>query len=385
MFSWSIFWIACICLGIVGACAKSQSANTIFQVLLLMLSFTLIVFGLKVSLVPVAILVCFALFAIVVVRLGLPAPWAFVPIVLIWAVAKSIGFVLVPSLPLVAFVGISYFVVKLFTFLRDYQSGLVKNPRVVTILNYLFFAPTFLAGPMHYYREFDKSVRTPKLPSAEASIPLVFRILWGATKVFVLAPFLLPRGLPVPPDVAVTGIELVLRSFVFSFQLYFEFSGYSDMALGSAKLMGIDTPENFNKPLLSRNIVEFWQRWHITLMRVITSYVYVPLTRYLSSKKSIDARLTMVLGITGAFLVSGFWHGATANFILWGLYNAVGIIVYEICRPSLINMKKRKLFAGKAMSGAMRIVSVCLTFIFISLGWIIFTLDPNAVKGSFGI
>lgn len=250
MFSWSIFWASCVCIGIVGAGAKSQSANNVFQALLLLLSLTLIAVGLKVSLVPLAILFCFALFSVILVRLKLSALWAIVPMLLIWAVAKCVGFVLVPSLPLVAFVGISYFVVKLFTLLRDCQSGLVKNPRIITTLNYLFFAPTFLAGPMHYYREFDKTVRAPKLPSAQSIIPLVFRILWGATKVLVLSPFLMPYGLPVPVDVPVTSIELLFRAFVFTFQLYFEFSGYSDMAVCSAKLMGIDTPENFNIPLL---------------------------------------------------------------------------------------------------------------------------------------
>ena len=385
MFSWSMYWVTCICLGVAGASAKSQSGSSLFQVLLFLLSATLIVFGLKVSLIPLALMIAFALFAIVVIRMGRPVSWAIVPMVLVWAIAKCAGFVLIPALPLTAFVGISYFVVKLFTLLRDYQSGLVKSPRAITILNFLFFAPTFLAGPMHLYREFDASVRAPSVPSIPEIIPLVFRILWGATKVFVLAPFLLPHGLPVAPDSSVTGIDLVLRAFVFTFQLYFEFSGYSDMAIGSAKLMGISTPENFNNPFLSRNIVEFWQRWHITLMRVITGYVYVPLTRYLSAKKGFSSRLTMVLGITGAFAVSGFWHGAALNFILWGLYNAAGIIVYESFRPKLIKMNRRPFFSGRVVSRAVRLFSICLTFAFISLGWIIFNWDSNAVKGSLGI
>jgi alginate O-acetyltransferase complex protein AlgI len=384
MFSWSIFWIACVCLGIVGASAKSSAANTVFQLLLLLGSLALIVFGLKVSLVPLSILVGFALFAITMVRLKQSVLWTMVPMLLVWAIAKCTGFVVVPSLSLVAFVGISYFVVKLFTFLRDYQSGLVKNPRMLTTLNYLFFAPTFLAGPMHYYREFDKTVRAPSLPSADAVIPLVFRILWGATKVLVLSPFLAPKGLPVPLDVPVTSMDLVLRAFVFTFQLYFEFSGYSDMAIGSAKLIGINTPENFNTPLLSRNVVEFWQRWHITLMRVITSYVYVPWARQLSARK-LSPTVTMALAITGAFLVSGFWHGATMGFILWGLYNALAIIVYELCRPYLIKFYKRELFAGKLMSQLVRFVSIGLTFFIISLGWILFNLDSSAVQRSLGL
>jgi D-alanyl-lipoteichoic acid acyltransferase DltB (MBOAT superfamily) len=384
MFSWSIFWIACISLGIVGASAKSAAANTVFQVCLLAISLALIVFGLKMSLISLSIMLGFALFAITMVRLKQSMLWTMVPMLLVWAIAKCTGFVVMPSLPLAAFVGISYFVVKLFTFLRDCQSGLVKNPCMITTLNYLFFAPTFLAGPMHYYREFDKTVKAPLLPSADAVIPLVFRILWGATKVLALSPFLAPKGLPVPQDMTVTSMDLVLRAFVFTFQLYFEFSGYSDMAIGSAKLIGVTTPENFNRPLLSRNIVEFWQRWHITLMRVITSYVYVPWARQLSSRK-LGPTLTMSLAISGAFLVSGFWHGATVGFILWALYNAVAIIVYELCRPYLFKLCKREFFAGKVMSQVVRFASIGLTFLTISLGWILFNLDSSSVQRYLGL
>lgn len=380
-----MYWVACFCLGVAGAAARTQSGGSLHQASLFALSITLIFFGLKMAFIPLALMIVFALFAILVMRTGRPVSWAIIPMILVWAVAKVVGFVLIPVLPLVAFVGISYFVVKLFTLLRDYQSGLVKNPRVITVLNYLFFAPTFLAGPMHLYREFDTSVRVPRLPGATEILPLVFRILWGAVKVFVLAPCLLPHGLPVPPYGSVTGIDLVLRAFVFTFQLYFEFSGYSDMAIGSARLMGISTPENFNNPLLSRNIVEFWQRWHITLMRVITNYVYVPMTRRMSAKKGFSPRITMILGITGAFVVSGFWHGATLNFILWGLYNAAGIIVYESLRPWLVKMNKRPLLSRKAVSKAVRAISIGLTFIFIALGWILFNWNSSGAKNIFGI
>jgi alginate O-acetyltransferase complex protein AlgI len=385
MFSWSIFWIASVCMGFVAGSAKSEVGNNIFQALLLLLSLTLIVVGLKVGLVPLTMLIGFAVIAAIIVRLKVSVLWVIVPMMLIWVLAKCVGFVLLPSLPLAAFIGISYFVVKLFTFLRDYQSGLVKNPRIITILNYLFFAPTFLAGPMHYYREFDKTIREPKLPNSQTIIPLIYRILWGASKVLILAPLLVPNGLPVPADVPVTSLDLMLRAFVFTFQLYFEFSGYSDMAIGSAKLMGIDTPENFNNPLLSRNIVEFWQRWHITLMRVITAYVYVPLARQLSSRKDINSKLTMALAIASAFLVSGFWHGASANFILWGLYNAVIIILYELCKPHLMKLYKHELFKGKIMSGVVRWSSICATFFVISMGWILFNMDSNAVQRSMGL
>lgn len=385
MFSWSIYWLACILTGIVGANAKSQAANRIFQIMLFVVSMGLISLGLKVAPVPLMILFGFAVIAVALIRMQLSVMWILIPVVLLWVVAKCIGFVLVPALPLAGFVGISYFVVKLLTFLRDYQSGLVKNPKPITALNYLFFAPTFLAGPMHYYREFDKSVKDPKLPSPNQIIPLVFRILWGATKTLVLSPLLAPHGLPVPDGLSVAGSELLIRSFIFTFQLYFEFSGYSDMAIGSSKLMGIQTPENFNNPLISRNIVEFWQRWHISLMRVITGYVYVPLARKFATVKGAGPKLTMAVVAVAAFTVSGFWHGASVNFILWGIYNALIIVAYEMCRPYLAGFNKLQFFTKPFMQWVVRACSVSTTFFFISLGWILFNMNSLSLPHFIGL
>jgi D-alanyl-lipoteichoic acid acyltransferase DltB (MBOAT superfamily) len=238
---------------------------------------------------------------------------------------------------------------------------------------------------MHYYREFDKSIKDPKLPTPVQIIPLLYRILWGATKTLVLSPLLAPQGLPVPAGIDVSSTELVFRAMMFTFQLYFEFSGYSDLAIGSAKLMGIQTPENFNNPLLSRNIVEFWQRWHITLMRAITGYIYVPLARKFSSAKDAKPKLVMAVVTVGAFTVSGFWHGASINFILWGLYNALIIVAYEICRPHLAQLNKQKVIDSRLMQGIVRFSSIFTTFFFISLGWILFNIDSAALLRSIGL
>ena len=377
MFSWSIFWVACLFIGIVGANSKSQAANTIFQLSLLIASTVLIHFGLKVDLLPLFILFVFAFVALVLIKLRYSVLWILIPVLLIWVTAKCIGFVLVPSLSLLGFIGISYFIVKFATFLRDYQSGLIKNPKILTLMNYLFFAPTFLAGPMHYYREFDKSIREPRLPSPIQIIPLAFLILWGATKTLVISPLLAPHGFPIPLGNQVSITELVLRACVFTFQLYFEFSGYSDLAIGSAKLIGIETPENFNNPLWSKNIVEFWQKWHITLMRAITSYVYVPLARKISLTRIFNPKASMAFVTVCAFVVSGFWHGATTNFILWGIYNALIIIIYELIRPYIIEVSKMPRFSGKFFQLLWDLISIVVTFFFISLGWILFNLNST--------
>jgi D-alanyl-lipoteichoic acid acyltransferase DltB (MBOAT superfamily) len=385
MFSANLYWVTCILIGLIGAGSNSRASNNLFQSMLLLVSLALITITLEISVVPLCILLCIGLLAAILVKLKLSVGWIIGPLVLLWSGGKIFGFVLVPELPFVAFVGISYFVVKLFTFLRDYQVGLVKDAKIITTMNYLFFAPTFVSGPMHYYSEFDKTVRAPNLPAVHSIIPLLYRICLGSLKVLVVSPFLAPYGFPVIADGPLTLFDLLVRSFVFTFQLYFQFSGYCDMAIGSSSLMGLKTPENFKNPLMSRNIVEFWQRWHITLMRVITGYIYVPLVRNLSAKKDINSRMVMMIGLLIAFLISGFWHGATTNFIIWGLYHAFFMISYELSKPVFGRLYKNKLFSGKLVSYLIRFSSIFVTFVIISVGWILFNLTPSMLFSLLGL
>ena len=120
-------------------------------------------------------------------------------------------------------------------------------------------------------------------------------------------------------------------------------------------------------------------------MRVITGYIYVPLARGLATKNYLNSTFVMAIAIFGAFFVSGFWHGASINFILWGLYNALIIISYELIKPHLKKLLQNKFCSTKIALLLIRIISIGITFFFISLGWILFNMEANAVQQAFGL
>lgn len=144
-----------------------------------------------------------------------------------------------------------------------------------------------------------------------------------------------------------------LGILAFTFQIYYDFSGYSDMAVGLGKMLGFNFPENFRHPYISRSISEFWRRWHITLGSWFRSYVYIPLGGNRKGKYKTLRNLLIVWGLTG------LWHGASWNFILWGLYFGI-IIIAE------------KLFLGKYLEKLNPIMSIIYTFVLVVLGWVLF-------------
>jgi alginate O-acetyltransferase complex protein AlgI len=122
---------------------------------------------------------------------------------------------------------------------------------------------------------------------------------------------------------------LVTASFVYSIVIWADFSGYSDAAIAASRLIGVGAPENFNRPYFAPNIREFWQRWHISFSRVLTSYLFVPISRALQRRLK-GRKPVMVIAYLATFLACGYWHGPTANFLAWGAYHGVGLIVFDL-------------------------------------------------------
>jgi alginate O-acetyltransferase complex protein AlgI len=158
----------------------------------------------------------------------------------------------------------------------------------------------------------------------------------------------------------------------YTFQIYFDFSGYSDMAIGLARMLGFRLPENFNSPYVSQSITEFWRRWHMTLSFWFRDYVFLPLA-YLTSRKLPKEKyagirtdkILYLIATTVTFLLCGFWHGAAWTFIVWGAYMGVFLII-------------DRLFLLKYLKKAGKIPSIVLTFLILTIGWVIFrsqTLD----------
>ena len=154
-----------------------------------------------------------------------------------------------------------------------------------------------------------------------------------------------------------------LGILAFTFQIYYDFSGYSDMAVGLGKMLGFNFPENFRHPYISRSISEFWRRWHITLGSWFRSYVYIPLGGNRKGMPRTLFNLAVVWGLTG------LWHGASWNFILWGLYFGVLIII-------------EKLFLGKYLEKIPAVLSILYTFVLVVFGWVLF--DTNTLTDAFG-
>lgn len=228
-----------------------------------------------------------------------------------------------PIVPL----GASYYTFKLIHYLAERSRGNITDSSLGSFLSYLFLFPTFTAGPIERYDHFLENRRGDwnRRTAAEG----LRRIADGLIKKFFLAEFLITGlygkitsvqllGEHLPDATALQVWYFLLLSYL---SLYLDFSAYSDIAIGTCRLFGIRIMENFNYPFLACSIVDFWRRWHMTLMHWCRSYVYMPL---------LGLTRRPGLSILATFLVFGLWHSASGPRILWALYHAAGVILYNL-------------------------------------------------------
>ncbi|MDQ6830546.1 MAG: hypothetical protein M3081_16935 [Gemmatimonadota bacterium] len=297
------------------------------------------------------------------------------PMLLLWIASKQLAAARSPEARILIFLGVSYVMIKAYTLAKDVADGRIARVDPVVASAYFLFFPTYVAGPMHYYGEFDATLREPDRLSGEALLDVVFRFLLGMLKARIVAPLLKPMSLGALTDAAVLPAgTLAFASLIFSLQLLLDFSGYSDMAIATARLLGVRTPENFAWPYAAASIREFWQRWHITFSRVLTGYVFIPLTRAL--QKPLAGRRAAIAGggYFVTFLLCGYWHGAAPNFLAWGLYHAAGLFAYDRYRARRAGSPRSAAVRATAGTRVARAIAVAVTFIFVSLGWIFFAL-----------
>lgn len=263
-------------------------------------------------------------------------------------------------------VGISFYTFKALSYTLDiYKKELKATNDIVAFSAYLSFFAELPAGPI------DKAARL--LPQFEREREFKYsmavdglrQILWGLFKKVVVA-----NNCAIYVN-AVFGnhgsyswLSLVIASFMFTVQIYGDFSGYSDIAIGLGKLLGFDLMKNFKYPYFSRNIAEFWRRWHISLTSWFRDYVYIPLGGNRCSKAKI-IRNTIIV-----YLVSGLWHGANWTFVVWGGYHALLFL------PLILtgNNKKYKdiVAQGRLLPSGKEFLQMLTTFVLASIGWIIF-------------
>ena len=161
--------------------------------------------------------------------------------------------------------------------------------------------------------------------------------------------------------------------YAYAFQIYFDFSGYTDIAIGSARLAGVKLPENFAAPYSRPNLAQFWNSWHMTLTQWFRSYFFNPFNRWIRGYKNIPAWAMILTGQAATMSLIGLWHGVTLNFILWGLWHGLGLFLQNRW-SDFVRVRYPNLGQNTHLQSALQIGGVLLTFHFVALGWVFFAL-----------
>lgn len=238
------------------------------------------------------------------------------------------------SLYIIMPIGISFFTFQATSYIIDIYNGKVKSAKnILTFATYLTLFPQLIAGPIVRYETIEKELQSRKV-NYELFGQGVRRFIIGLSKKVMIANVLgeLSQSLLNIGQTTILSHWLVAISD--TLQIYFDFSGYSDMAIGLGLMFGFKFLENFNYPLTARSITDFWRRWHISLSSWFKDYVYIPLG---GSKEGNFKRYRNILIV---WMITGFWHGASWNFVLWGLYFAVFLIVEKIFLLKILNKHK---------------------------------------------
>ena len=251
-------------------------------------------------------------------------------------------------------IGISFFTFQAISYIADVYRGKVKvskDPLPVAL--YISFFPQLIAGPIVQYTDVEKQLKSRKI-TAEGFADGFRRFIYGLGKKVLIAN-VLAKCADAAFDHGAAGLGTLpawIGALAYTFQIYYDFSGYSDMALGLGRMFGFTFPENFNYPYLSGSITEFWRRWHITLGAWFREYVYIPLGGNRKGKGRTYANLWIV------FFLTGLWHGADLSFILWGLYHGALSFIERLGLKKILDKSK--------------VLSRMLCFIAVCIGWVLF-------------
>lgn len=260
--------------------------------------------------------------------------------------------------------GISFFTFKLIHYLIDSYNGKRSPGSYCQFLLYMFFFPILPSGPIERWQSFIQQTQDSRNFKWEYIFEGVARIISGLFKKLVLADTLAIYA----EKLHVTGLSgfvYWIAAYAYALQIYFDFSGYSDIAIGSARLFGYRIMENFNYPYFKRNLSLFWKNWHMSLTGWFRDYVFIPLGGSRASFGRIIINTLIVMALTG------LWHGAALHFVIWGLYHGVGLIILRLY-GKYISDKLPKIWHSSKISG---IISTFITFNYVVVGWVLFTAN----------
>lgn len=259
--------------------------------------------------------------------------------------------------------GISFYVFSAISYIIDVSRGKIEVRKLLDVALYLAFFPKITSGPIQRSGDFFNQISMKRTVGWSTFLSGIQIFVFGLFKKIVLADRLsvfVNQVYDTPMSFGSLTIFLAVISY--SFQIYFDFSGYSDMAIGVARMFGIKLPKNFNLPYLAHNVTEFWKRWHITLSTWLQDYIYISLggNRKGKTRTYINLILTMVIG--------GIWHGANWTYIFWGILHGLALAVHKVWMAITgSNLKKHSIFSN--------LVSICLTFLFTTFCWIFFRAE----------
>ena len=282
----------------------------------------------------------------------------------------------VPALDIVMPLGISFFTFTQIAFLVDVYKGQAREVSAVHYLLFVTYFPHLIAGPVLHHAQMMPQFRAPSTYRPHIrniAVGLTIFVLGLAKKVLIadnLATIASPIFAAAAKGAVLTGIEAWMGALAYTLQLYFDFSGYSDMAIGLSLCLNVRLPLNFDSPYKSASIIDFWRRWHITLSVFLRDYLYIPLGggRHGTTRRYGNLMATMLLG--------GLWHGAGWTFVVWGGLHGIYLVLNHGWR----SLKQR---AGIGDGGkAIQLVSIGLTFMAVVIGWVFFRAESFTAAGT---
>lgn len=272
-----------------------------------------------------------------------------------------------PTFDVLLPVGISFYTFQALGYTIDvYRGDIYPEKSFLRYALFVSFFPQLVAGPIERSKNLLKQLAVPQKAKFENFHHGLLLMLWGFFLKIVLADriAILVDTVYGPNYTDFGGIHVIVATVLFAVQIYCDFGGYSTIAMGTAKLLGIDLMENFNTPYLSMSCAGFWRRWHISLSSWFRDYVYIPLG---GNRKG---RLRKYFNLLLTFGVSGLWHGANWTYVIWGLLNGVYQILGDILKP--VRAKLIRIMALDQNSLGHRLLRVFTTFVLVDISWVFF-------------
>lgn len=272
---------------------------------------------------------------------------------------SSVGVNNVEWVKVVLPIGISFYTFQTLTYSIDvYRKKHEPLNKLTDYLVYIMSFPQMIAGPIVRFSSIADQI-TDRKEVIDDKLIGFYRFSIGLAKKVLIANVMAEQA-DLIFNSEYSGLSTTnawLGMLAYTFQIYFDFSGYSDMAIGLGKMMGFKFPENFNSPYVSRSISEFWRRWHITLGDFMRDYLYIPL-----GGNRVKSKYRLYFNLWIVFILSGLWHGASWNYVIWGAYHGVFLIL-------------DRLFLEKVLNRVGQLLSIIMTFVFVMIGWVIFKIE----------